>query len=110
MLELIGFTTAVLVVGALIVAALVSIALPLGWLWMLIDAILREDTEYPGASANARLMWVLLIALLPITAIAYFFIVYAKVKRGAPSTVEVPGLPAPQSAPSVPQAPASAVS
>ena len=83
MFELFGFATALLVIGAIVAAAIVSLALPIGWVWMLVDAILREDADYPGASANSRLMWVLLIALLPITAFAYFFLVYAKAKRGA---------------------------
>jgi len=83
MWEFIGLITAMLVIGAMIVAALVAIALPLGWLWMLIDALLRDDADYPGASANARLMWVLLMALLPVTAFAYFFIVFVRIKRGA---------------------------
>lgn len=83
MFELAGLTTAFFVIGALVVVALVSLAAPIAWVWMLIDAILRDDAEYPGSSANTRLIWVLLMVLLPISAVAYFFLVYARKKRGA---------------------------
>jgi len=105
MLELLGFATAMLVVAGIVAAAVVSIALPLGWVWMLIDAILREDADYPGASANSRLMWVLLIALLPITAFAYFFLVYVKARRGAGVATNESAM---QVAPQTPPTPASA--
>lgn len=86
MLELIGFTTAFLVLGFMIVVALLALAAPLAWIWMLVDAILREDVDYPGTYENARLIWVLLLAFLPVTAVVYFFAVYAKAKRGAAVT------------------------
>lgn len=64
--------------------ALLSVAAPVLWLWMLIDALLREEWEYPQATAtsNNRLLWALLIAFVQIAAVPYFFIVFSKVKRG----------------------------
>ena len=52
------------------------------WIWMLVDAILREEEEYPGIAANQRLIWVLVIAFVHIAAAVYFFMVFAKGKRG----------------------------
>lgn len=106
MLEFVGFMTALVVVAAIALAVLLSIALPVGWLWMLIDAILREDADYPGVSANSRLMWVLLMALLPVTAIAYFFLVYAKTRRGAAARGDAYQSP-PQTTAIAPAAPVS---
>lgn len=63
--------------------AVAGVLYPLFWVWMLVDAILREDAEYPGSSENSRLVWVLLVALLHPAAIVYFFMVYAKSKRSA---------------------------
>lgn len=52
------------------------------WIWMLIDAILREEHEYPGQESSQRLVWVVLIALIHPAAVFYLFMVFAKVKRG----------------------------
>ncbi len=64
---------------------LLGLALPLLWLWMLIDAVLREEWEYPGATptSNNKLLWVLLIVLVQVSAAVYFFMVFTKVKRGS---------------------------
>jgi hypothetical protein len=72
--------------GALaILVAAVSLALPLAWLWMLLDAALREEWEYPGATATSsnRLMWVLLMLFVHVSAVAYYVIVYRNSRRGA---------------------------
>lgn len=72
------------VVGGLsIVAGAAGLVLPLMWAWMLIDAVLRDERDYPGGTANERLVWVLLIALLQIPAAFYFFMVYVKMPRRA---------------------------
>jgi len=68
-----------------LVLVVLSLVAPLLWVWMLIDSALREEWEYPGATAtsNNRLLWVLLILLTQIAALPYYFMVYAKVKRGS---------------------------
>jgi uncharacterized membrane protein len=52
---------------------------------MFIDALARQEHEYPGATAtsNNRLVWSLLIAFVQVAAIPYFFMVYSKVRRGS---------------------------
>lgn len=84
-MEIIGLLTAMSAVSITVASILLSIAAPVLWLWMLIDAILREEYEYPGATAtsNNRLLWALLIAFVQIAAVPYFFVVYAKVRRGS---------------------------
>lgn len=69
-------------VGALLMIGLLG---PLFWAWMLIDAILREEWEYPNATSTTsnRLIWVLLIAIIQIAAVPYFFMVFNKVRRGS---------------------------
>jgi hypothetical protein len=63
---------------------LFSLALPILWVWMLIDSIIREEWEYPGSTStsNNRLLWALLIAFLQFPAVLYYFMVFAKAKRG----------------------------
>ena len=71
-------TLAVLAFGVTIL----SLAAPVFWIWMLIDALLREDAEYPNGVPNSRLIWVLLIAFVQFSCILYYFMVYAPARRG----------------------------
>lgn len=91
-MEIFGLLAASSAVTITVVSILVSIAAPVFWLWMLIDALVREEHEYPGATAtsNNRLLWALLIAFVQIAAVPYYFIVYRAVRRGTvarPATV-----------------------
>jgi hypothetical protein len=73
------------------------LAIPILWIWMLIDALLREEREYPGATvtSNNKLLWVLLLLFVHASAIVYLFVVYAKVKRGTvPAVTTAPAQPA----------------
>ncbi|MDO8846884.1 MAG: hypothetical protein Q7W51_00645 [Coriobacteriia bacterium] len=84
-MEIFGLLTAVSAVSMTLTWALLSVAAPVLWLWMLIDALLREEHEYPGATptSNNRVLWVLLIAFVQLAALPYFFVVYGKVRRGS---------------------------
>ena len=84
-MEIFGLITVMSALNITFASALLSIALPVLWLWMLVDAILREEHEYPHATAtsNNRLVWVLVIAFVQVAAVPYFFVVYAKVRRGS---------------------------
>lgn len=93
------------------------------WIWMLIDAILRQEYEYPNSSGNSKLIWILLLVFVGfIAAIVYFFVVYKKIKRGqggqppmagptggyqppAAPMAPPPAPPAPPAAPVAPPAP-----
>lgn len=91
-MEAIGLLFGVSVASLTLMLVVLSFAAPVLWLWMLIDSVVREEWEYPGATAtsNNRLLWVLLILLTQIAAIPYFFMVYAKIRRGS---VVVPQAP-----------------
>ncbi len=102
-MEAIGLVFGVSVASFTLVVVVLSLAAPLLWLWMLIDSVVREEWEYPGATAtsNNRLLWVLLILLTQIAAIPYFFMVYTKVRRGSlaqPATQYAADVPAPSGA------------
>ncbi|HEX9094259.1 MAG TPA: PLDc N-terminal domain-containing protein [Coriobacteriia bacterium] len=60
-----------------------AVVFPLFWLWMLIDAILREPSEYPTRTSNEKLVWVLLLVFFQLPALVYLFMVFRKAKRGA---------------------------
>lgn len=84
-MEGLGLLIGVSVASMTLMIVVLSLAAPVLWVWMLIDSALREEWEYPGATAtsNNRLLWVLLILLTQIAALPYFIMVYAKVKRGS---------------------------
>lgn len=84
-MEIFGVLLGLSVVAWTVALALVTLALPVLWIWMLIDSIAREEWEYPGGTptSNNRLVWALLIAFLQFPAVLYFFMVYGKVKRGS---------------------------
>jgi archaellum biogenesis protein FlaJ (TadC family) len=84
-MEALGLLFGVSVASLTLMLVVLSVAAPVLWLWMLIDSVVREEWEYPGATAtsNNRLLWVLLILLTQIAAIPYFFMVYAKIRRGS---------------------------
>jgi len=67
-------------VGFWIVA---GILFPLFWLWMLIDAVFRNDAEYPSASSNEKLLWIVVMLVFQLACVFYFFMVYRKIHRGS---------------------------
>lgn len=83
-MELFGLMTAAGVVVQVIVWSLAGLLLPAFWLWMLIDAVLREEWEYPNGTmtSNNKLVWILLIVFVNFMVVPYFFMVYGKIKRG----------------------------
>jgi hypothetical protein len=85
---------------------LVWLALFILHIWMLIDAINRQEYEYPGSTGSSKTLWVVLLAvgivfgiLGDIVGVVYFFMIYKKLKRGTLA----PPQAAPQYAPPAPQ-------
>lgn len=83
-MEIFGIGLGLSVAAIAILATIATLLLPVAWVWMLIDSLVREEYEYPQATptSNNRLVWALLIAFLQFPAIFYFFVVFGKVKRG----------------------------
>jgi len=88
-MELVGLIVLVILAIVLLpflAVALVTVALPVAWVWMLVDSILREPWEYPGGSENEKLLWIILMIVLQVSAVAYFFMVFRKIQRGSMPT------------------------
>ena len=96
--------------GILILIGLALFALNI---WMLIDAIGRQEYEYPNSTGNSKNLWVIMMAVGIvlsfgwIVAIIYYFMVFKKVKRGsvAPQWAQQPGAPQPPQQYAAPPAP-----
>lgn len=79
---------------------LLLVALPLFWLWMLIDAIARRDVDYPSKSTNEKVLWIVLLLFVHVSAVVYWFVVW----RAARSRDAMSATPVPPSVPPGPQA------
>lgn len=46
------------------------------WIWMLVDAISRDDADFPSPGPNTKLMWILILVFASwIGAAVYYFVV-----------------------------------
>ena len=70
-------------------AVAVGLVFPLFWLWMLVDALVRDPSGFPGQSDTDKLVWILAMVLVNVAAFAYWVMVYRRgsVPAGAPVTV-----------------------
>jgi hypothetical protein len=81
--EMIGAIVGMTVLGQLGLWTVLCLAAPLFWVWMLVDSVLREEREYPGANSTEKLVWILLIFFIQWPALLYYFMVVRKVRRGS---------------------------
>lgn len=85
---------------------LFAVALPLFWLWMLVDAIARRAEDYPSKSTNEKVLWIVLILIVHVSVVVYWFVVYLAARRRqaaavapaqpGPSALQAAIVPAPQ--------------
>jgi hypothetical protein len=83
----------------------VGLLFPLFWLWMLVDSVLRRDHEYPSASSNEKVLWIVAMLVFQLSCVFYFFMVFRKIERGSvaePGAVPAVPTPAPAATPAVP--------
>jgi len=107
LVAMVGLSMAVAI--ALLVA-LVALALPVFWIWMLVDAFVRHEEDYPSRSVNEKILWIVLMLVFQVSAAAYWFVVYRAARQVQDSGVGNPQTPSTQlaaaPAPPVPPSPA----
>lgn len=105
--------------GFLAFCCLVPMLLGLAFtIWMFVDALLRQEHEFPNSTGSSKLMWILILVLSTlltsftlgwIAAVAYYFMVFRKIRRGQggqPPMARPAGYQQPMAPPPVPpQAP-----
>lgn len=70
----------------------ISLLFPLLWIWMLVDALLRDSTGYPSRDIGEKVAWIVAMALIQPAAIVYFIVVWraARTLESAPVSAVTP--------------------
>jgi hypothetical protein len=97
-MELFGAVIGLSVVTWILVAVAAGLVFPVFWLWMLVDAIVREQAAFPSHDMAEKVMWiVLMLAIQPVAAL-YFFLVWRPGRAQQAQVAPVPGPAAPAAA------------
>ncbi len=82
-MELFAVMFGMSVLAMTLLAAMAALLYPLFWIWMLVDAIVRDPAEYPNGGENEKVVWAVLVAVAHPVCILYFFLVVRKRQRTA---------------------------
>jgi hypothetical protein len=80
-MELFGAVVGLSLAAWILVAIVGALLLPALYLWMLIDAILRDESDYPSHDIAEKLVWIVLILVLQPVAALYFLLVWLPGRR-----------------------------
>lgn len=104
MFEFVGSVFALGIVAQIIFWVVAAVLFPVFWIWMLVDAALRHESEYPNGSVNEKIFWLVAMLVVQFVSVVYFFAVFRAVERGARETEPVQAEP--PAAPTAPVTPA----
>jgi Phospholipase_D-nuclease N-terminal len=90
-MEFLGTLFGAYLAWKLVIAVTAGLLFPAFWIWMIIDAVLRDTTAFQSRSTNEKLIWILAIAFLHVVSIVYFFVIWlpARNRVAAPNTAAV---------------------
>jgi hypothetical protein len=100
-MEMFGVVLGLSVVTWILIALAAGLLFPLFWLWMLIDAVVREQASFPSQETAEKVMWIVLMLVVQPVATIYFFLVWRPGRRGETAQPPI-------ASPLVPAAPAAA--
>lgn len=75
-MEGIGALLGVSVVAWIGLGIAAAIALPFAYLWMLIDAIVRDVDQFPSRDVAEKILWIIVMLTIHPVAAVYFFMVW----------------------------------
>lgn len=86
-MEVLAATLGVSLIFLLLVAVVLSLLVPAFWLWMLIDAIVRDPETFPSRDSAEKIVWVVVMLVLQPLAAAFFLLVWWPQHKAAASVV-----------------------
>jgi len=89
MFEFIGGVFALGIVAQVVFWIAVGLLFPVFWLWMLIDAIVRPEGDYPSGHRNEKIVWIIAMVVFQFAAVLYFPLVFRAKNRTAQAPVTV---------------------
>jgi Phospholipase_D-nuclease N-terminal len=89
-MEFFGTLFGAFIAWKLVVGLTVGLLFPAFWIWMIVDAILRDTTAFTSRSTNEKLIWILAIAFLHVASIVYFFVIWLPARNRAAAASPLP--------------------
>ena len=80
-MELLGVMLGLTIASLAVLALSISVALPVFWVWMLVDAVIREAHAYPSQDNVEKIVWIVLMLVFQPVAVLYFFMVWRTQER-----------------------------
>lgn len=95
-MEVFGAILGLSLAAWIVVAVVGALVLPALYLWMLIDAIVRDESSYPSRDIAEKVVWIVLMVVLQPVAALYFVLVWlpGRRNRSAATTAAAPVSPA----------------
>lgn len=80
-MEMFGAVLGLSIATPIVIAVLAGLLFPAFWLWMLVDSLVRPETEYPSKDISEKVLWAVLMVVLQPAAVLYFFIVWRPMRK-----------------------------
>jgi len=82
-MELIAAAFGLSIAAWVTIAVVAGLLFPAFWLWMLVDAILRDTAAYPSRDSAEKVVWIVAMLVLQLAAPVYFLLVWRPGRQGA---------------------------
>lgn len=80
-MELFGVLIGMAVLTSVVLVVALAALLPLFWVWMLADAIVREASAFPSRDNVEKVVWIVLMVTVQPVVVLYFFLVWRTQER-----------------------------
>lgn len=80
-MEFFGVLVGMAVLTLVVLVAALFMLLPLFWVWMLADAIVREASTFPSRDNVEKIVWIVLMLTVQPVVVLYFLLVWRTQER-----------------------------